>query len=151
MARHPGEHEGGSAGVSGAASRRLLGIEHAGQLATHPLRGSLFENLVITDVLKHRTNTGRTSNLHFYRDSSGLEVDLVYESAGAYLPIEIKAGQTLSSTHFDALKRFIRLLPRTASPLLVHGGEDDEIRNGMRALPATKLVPALREHESLLS
>jgi hypothetical protein len=71
----------------------LLGVESAAQLATHPLRGALFENLVVCDVLKYRYNSGRRGNLHFYRDSSGLEIDLIYPLAGRHLPIEIKAGR----------------------------------------------------------
>ena len=47
----------------------LIGIEHAGQIATHPLRGPLFENAVVVEALKHRFNRGRRSNLSFFRDS----------------------------------------------------------------------------------
>jgi len=42
-----------------------------------PLRGNLFENLVVMEALKYRLHRGRRSNLHFYRDSNGNEVDLL--------------------------------------------------------------------------
>ena len=48
---------------------RLLEIEHATHLRHHPLRGNLFENLVVAEVLKHRYHRGRPDNLSFYRDS----------------------------------------------------------------------------------
>ena len=58
----------------------LIGIENAGQVTTHPLRGALFENVVVAEALKHRFNRGRQSNLSFFRDSRGLECDLFRET-----------------------------------------------------------------------
>ena len=49
----------------------LLGIENARQLATHPLRGPLFENAVVAEIIKHRFNRGRQPNISFFRDSKG--------------------------------------------------------------------------------
>ena len=49
----------------------LIGIENAEQVITHPLRGPLFENMVVMETLKHRFNRGRESNLSFFRDSQG--------------------------------------------------------------------------------
>jgi predicted AAA+ superfamily ATPase len=78
----------------------LLGIEQPQQLLAHPLRGGLFENLVILEALKYRYNQGKRSNLHFYRDSSGHEIDLIYALADRFLAIEIKSSETLSSHFF---------------------------------------------------
>jgi len=58
----------------------LLGIENVGQMAAHPARGPLFENAVVVEALKHRFNTGRRSNLSFFRDADGVECDLLYEN-----------------------------------------------------------------------
>ncbi|HEY0371696.1 MAG TPA: DUF4143 domain-containing protein, partial [Thermoanaerobaculia bacterium] len=127
----------------------LLGIESAEQIATHPLRGSLFENLALAEVLKHRYNTVRQTNLHFYRDSSGLEVDLIYPLGNALLPVEIKAGQTVTASQVEALEKFTRLFgERAAAPLLVYGGRDEMWNGPTRALPVRALVPHLRELEA---
>jgi predicted AAA+ superfamily ATPase len=127
----------------------LLGIENASQVATHPLRGPLFENLAIADVVKHRYNTVRGSNLFFYRDSTGHEVDLVYPLGNHHLPIEIKAGQTVTSSQLEPLEKFTRLFPSaTVSPLLVYGGSDEIPRGAVRAIPVRSLVPRLRELEA---
>lgn len=126
----------------------LLGIETASQLATHPLRGALFENLAVAEVLKYRYNSGRRSNLHFYRDSSGLEIDLIYPLAGRHLPIEIKAGQTVTGNQTAALEKFAALFAgETADPILVHGGSEEMSRAGVSALPIRTLAPRLRERE----
>ena len=127
----------------------LLGIENASQIAAHPLRGALFENLAIAEVVKHRYNTVRASNLYFYRDSSGLEVDLLYPMASRLLPIEIKAGQTVTSSHAESLPKFSRIIgDETIAPLLVYGGQDEFWSGTVRALPVRSLVPHLREREA---
>ncbi|MGZ5444721.1 MAG: ATP-binding protein [Thermoanaerobaculia bacterium] len=127
----------------------LLGMENVAQVATHPLRGPLFENLAIAEVMKYRYNTVRRSNLFFYRDSSGLEIDLIYPLGNHLLPVEIKAGQTLASGQIEPLEKFVRLLPsETTAPLLVYGGRDEVPRGATRAIPIQSLVPRLRELES---
>ncbi|MDP2865198.1 MAG: DUF4143 domain-containing protein, partial [Elusimicrobiota bacterium] len=117
----------------------LLGIENSAQVATHPLRGSLFENMVVTEALKHRLNEGKRSDLSFYRDSSGLEVDLV-ASGGGLRPLEIKSGETLNSDYFKNLEKFLKLFPAAAGRAgLVYGGEDKGERNGIHFFPVTGL------------
>jgi predicted AAA+ superfamily ATPase len=129
----------------------LLGVESAAQLATHPLRGALFENLAVSDVLKYRYNSGRRGNLHFYRDSSGLEVDLIYPLSGRQLPIEIKAGQTVTGSQLAALEKFASLFPgETADAILAHGGDDQMQRARVTSMPVRALVPRLREMEASL-
>ena len=78
----------------------LLGIETPEQVATHPLRGALFENVVVTEALKHRFNRGQQPNLSFFRDSSGLECDLFYETGHGISAIEAKSGSTVASGLF---------------------------------------------------
>lgn len=57
----------------------LLGIENEQQLATHPLRGAIFENMVVLEFFKNRYNQGKLPHLYFYRDKSQHEVDLIEE------------------------------------------------------------------------
>ena len=78
----------------------LIGIEHAGQIGTHPLRGPLFENAVVVEALKHRFNRGRRSNLSFFRDSRGLECGLLYGNGNGMVGIEIRSGETVASDWF---------------------------------------------------
>ncbi len=87
----------------------LLGIERPGYLRSHPLRGNLFENLVVAEVLKYRYNRGRRSNLYFFRDSVGNEVDLLMEFGNGVFAMEIKAGSTVNPDYFKGLERFSRL------------------------------------------
>lgn len=110
----------------------LLGIENENQIPTHPLKGALFENLVIVEALKLRYNRGLRSNLHFYRDSAGNEVDLVCSFANRHVGVEIKAGATVSSSFFDGLRRLSAALPEPlSSMILVHGGDRTATQEGV--------------------
>lgn len=77
----------------------LLGIENEVQLQRDPLKGNLFENLVVLELMKARANLGLDSNLYFYRDSNGHEVDLLFKQGQAIVPIEVKSAETFSR-HF---------------------------------------------------
>ncbi len=107
----------------------LIGIEHPRQIATHPLRGFLFENAVIAETLKHRFNRGRQANVSFYRDAQGLECDLLYETGYGYGAIEIKSGATVSSSYFDALNRVAELVPDVNAKAVVYGGARRQSRS----------------------
>ncbi len=118
----------------GLASR-LLGIESVRQIRTHPLRGALFENAVVAEALKHGYNRGRRPELSFFRDSRGLECDLLYPSGGRLAAIEIKSGATIASDWFTALGRVMPLLPDCAAAAVVHGGDEHQSRNTGEAVP----------------
>ena len=66
----------------------LLGIESPKMLFQHYLRGGLFESMVLCNLMKQRFNAGKTSNLYFWRDKTGLEVDCLIEKADGLVPIE---------------------------------------------------------------
>ncbi len=121
----------------------LIGIDHAGQVATHPLRGPLFENAVVSEVLKHRFNRGRRSNLSFFRDARGLECDLLYDTGEGLAAIEVKAGQTIASDWFDDLDRVGRALPQVAARAVVHGGRERQSRSRGEAMPFEGLAELL--------
>jgi len=118
----------------------LLGIREEDQLAFHAQRGALFENLVVTEFLKARFNNGLPSNLFFWRDSKGLEVDLVLEEGTELSPVEIKSGQTVAPDFFAGLQKWSALAGRTDRPAtLVYGGEREMSRDNVTILPWKKL------------
>lgn len=130
----------------------LIGIENAKQVHTHPLRGQLFENLVVVEALKHRFNAGRRSNLHFYRDRSGHEVDLIHTVGTALIAAEAKAGATIATDSFDGLKKLADLLPETTAELvLVHGGDTERVQLGVHVTPCSAFAPLLSRLEEKLS
>lgn len=102
----------------------LCGVEEESHLRNHPLRGQLFENLIIADLLKKRYNEGRDNRLCFYRDSAGNEVDLLYPNGPDFLPVEVKSGKTISTDAFKGLKSFSSVRTDQGPPgLIVYGGD----------------------------
>lgn len=113
----------------------LLGIEKADYLAMHSSRGSLFENMVVVDFLKTRYNRGRSSNLYFWRDNIGNEIDLLIDNGISQIPIEIKSGQTLTEESFKGLRFWSRLAGTEGGYLIYGGGEIQKRSNSITAVP----------------
>lgn len=106
----------------------LLGISEWQQLANYPLKGAIFETMVISELLKKRTNKGLSNNLFFWRDKTGHEIDVISDDAGNLLPIEIKSGKTF---HSEFLKNiaYWRNLSKTQEALLLFAGEQVQKRS----------------------
>ena len=111
----------------------LLGVQTPEQLNLHPQRGALFETLIIGECVKARFNRGLASNLSFWRDRSGNEIDLVAESGLRAAPVEIKSGSTLNVDFFKGLKKWAALAGDAAGqPVLVYGGAESLEHAGVR-------------------
>lgn len=76
----------------------LLGILTEDQLDTHPLRGNLFENMVVNEMIKQNTYNGKDEQFFFYRDKSQREVDVLRICANDIEAYEIKSSKTYSPT-----------------------------------------------------
>lgn len=103
----------------------LLEIETERQLFLHPLRGALFENLVILEAYKYRINQNKKPNLFFWRDNHGNEVDLIIESAIQKIPVEIKSGETVSGDFFKGVN-YWRALAGNVVGYAIYGGQRAE-------------------------
>ena len=115
---------------------RLLSIESADQLVTHPLRGALFENWVIAELLKGRGARGKSDNLYFWRSHVGHEVDIIAEHADRLMPVEIKSGAAIASDWFASLHSWLDMAgPVAQNPTLVCGGDRRQSRSGLDILP----------------
>ena len=110
----------------------LLGLETPQQVSRDPLRGNLFENLVVADILKSRLNIGKEPNLFYLRTEKGFEVDLIMREGRTLRPVEIKSAATFNSEFTAALRRFCTAEPEAADPLLIYDGENFPERNGVR-------------------
>lgn len=70
----------------------LLDIETPAQLGRAPLLGHIFENMVVVEALKTRFNVGKRSNLYFFRDTRGFEIDLILDEQRRPRPIEMSTS-----------------------------------------------------------
>lgn len=109
----------------------LLGLENETQVSRDPLRGNVFENMVVIEALKFRYNRGKRNNLFFYRDSNGNEVDLLAQQGRDLSAIEIKAGATINPDYFKGLRQFRKTVGEewNVAAGVVYGGEDIQRRS----------------------
>lgn len=113
----------------------LIGIQTPEQVATHPLRGSIFETFVVAEWIKAFLNSGEQPAFYFWRDSNGVEVDILVERGGRIMPIEIKSGKTVATDFFSGLEKWMALVGGKATePALVYGGEESYTHKGIRVL-----------------
>jgi len=69
--------------------------------------GHLFEQLVTLEVLQYLNLNKPLAKLHYWRSSDGPEVDLVIESDGGLIPIEVKITDKPKPKHLKHLRLFI--------------------------------------------
>ncbi len=118
----------------------LLGIGSPDQLTLHPFRRSLFENMVILEVLKNLFNKGSSSKLFFWRDNVGNEIDMLLDHGQGHIPVEIKSGQTISDDFFKGI-HFWNKLTKTDGGFVVYAGNIAQNRsNGIKVLPFNQIA-----------
>jgi len=111
----------------------LLGIHTAEQASRDPLRGSLYENLVIADIVKAALNKGIRPEIYFFRDSHGNEVDLLIREKGVLTPVEIKSAATFSTDFVKGIERFNALgIKRVTAGAGLYNGEQPFDVRGVR-------------------
>lgn len=121
----------------------LAGIPGSDNLRYHSLKGGLFESLVITEFLKYRFNQGKESNLYFWRDQHGHEIDCLIEYRGKDLiPVEIKSGRTVNNDYFKEIAYWNTLSGNVPErSFVVYGGEQSQHRTAGRLIGYTHLDP----------
>lgn len=113
----------------------LLDIKNPEQVFRDPLRGNLFENLVITEFMKYQYNRGIEPAFYFYRDSNQHEIDLLFKTGAYFTPIEIKSAKTFNKEFLDELKYFKKLTAgRCFTGTLIYGGNQEQKIGDYRVL-----------------
>jgi predicted AAA+ superfamily ATPase len=101
----------------------LLNIRTETELANSHFYGSIFENFVLGELMKHQTNAGEQPNLYFIRDKYG-EVDCVFEASTGLAIAEVKATSTYAKAHGVKLTYFGELLDiPTERRYIIYAGE----------------------------
>ncbi|MBN2769752.1 MAG: ATP-binding protein [Spirochaetes bacterium] len=117
----------------------LLGISNSNQLNTHPLYGSIFENLIISELKKHCLNRSLNEDIFFWRDNVGHEVDVIIGSNAGFIPVEIKSGKTITDEFFKGLNYWEKI-SGIQSGAVVYGGEGDQnYSDGRKSISWRKL------------
>lgn len=113
----------------------LLGVREPSALLTHPARGALFETWVVAELAKQRFNQAQPLDLFFWRDSNGLEVDVVFDTPHGAQAVEIKSGTTFASDWPQPVRKWSALEDAPAPlPWVIFGGEGEYERQGCRVM-----------------
>ena len=108
----------------------LLGITDSGQLDKYPLRGAIFENMIVNNFLKAAYNKGKKPLLSFYRDKTGREIDLILESSEGLRLYEIKASTGFNPDYFKHIRYFEKTFPdKVLSASVIYDGQTTETAN----------------------
>ena len=101
----------------------LLGIETPGQMNRDPLMGQIFENLIVMEALKAEYDSNVIDSLFFFRNSNGVEIDIVHSRPEGRNIFEIKSAMTLSRDFIKNIGFFSRKYG-AASSTVIYAGED---------------------------
>ena len=102
----------------------LLGIENPTQLISHPLKGALFENMAVSELMNRRLNEVRESNLSYYRERNGKEVDIIQTYPDGLKAYEVKSSKSFNSEFVKNLEYLKKILPQQPkSTTVIYDGE----------------------------
>lgn len=122
----------------------LLGITQKEQLMLHFQNGSLFENFIISEILKFQYNRNLQPNIFFWRDKLGREIDCILEDGQSFKAIEIKAGQTINEDFFKHLNYWKKLTNLSSDKLfLIYGGLENQKRSSANIISWQNMVNIL--------
>lgn len=127
----------------------LLDIKTPEILALSPYRGHLFESLIISDFQKQYYNNGiGQAATYFWRDQNGrIEVDCIIDRGDKLLPVEIKSGETISTSFFTGLSEWNKISgsnPELAT--IIYGGNTEQTRSVGRVVGwenSSQFIPQL--------
>lgn len=115
---------------------QLLGIENSEHLFMHTSRGALFEGYIISEVIKYFWSQGKKAPIYYWREHSGLEVDLLIEQNEKLFPIEIKSSMTIQSDHIKSLEKFSNITEQASEDKkLVYAGDAALTLKNVKIIP----------------
>ena len=117
----------------------LLGIRSVEGLQKSNYYGAIFENFIVSEIIKNRKNKEQFGEVYFYRDSTGNEVDVLIENEGNVIPIEIKSAGKIQKEHHKNLKWFQKVFRQEGGILLYAGNENESFPNEIEQLSWTNV------------
>jgi len=119
----------------------LAGLKDPEHAASGPMRGAIMETAVLSEIVKTFTHHGIDPQVYFWRTIAGTEVDIVVETGGKVVPIEVKLSATPHPAMASAIKTFQKDLGNKAMPgYVVHPGDVRlPLGSGVTALPFAEL------------
>lgn len=119
----------------------LLKLTDPEMIRTHYLYGSLFENLVISEIIKNQCHSGKQPSVYYWRESNGTEIDCIIEKGNnEIVALEIKGGQTFTKDYVKNLKNFAKNEAKVKiRKAIVYTGEQSASIKDVQLIPWSKL------------
>jgi len=119
----------------------LVGLRDPEHAAAGPMRGAIFETAVLGEIVKTLLHRGDEPRVHFWRTSSGSEVDVLVEVGARLVAVEVKASSTPSPEMARGIQAFREDLgKRVGEGFVVHMGDVRlPIAPGVTAIPFREL------------
>ena len=108
----------------------FLRIVNITQLESHPLKGAIFETMVVIELVKKFTNLGMTPPLFYWRDKTGHEIDVIVDNGGRLTPIEIKSGKTINADYFKNITFWNNLSKNKTATIIFSGNQEQRRSDG---------------------
>jgi uncharacterized protein len=96
-----------------------LGYRTEEQIKASPVSGALFENLVISELIKRHKAKLESGFFYYFREKNGLEIDLIYENRAKFKLIEIKQSETPSISMAKNLLKFSELVKNVSKKFVL--------------------------------
>lgn len=113
----------------------LLDIESPRQLERDKMRGAIFENYVVMEVIKHRYNRGLLNGVYFYRDSNRNEVDILLKEEGEITAIEVKSSMTYHTSFEDSISKLSDWIKTpVTNKMIVYTGDFENTTGNIKIL-----------------
>ena len=113
----------------------LLDIESPRQLERDKMRGAIFENYVVMEVIKHRYNRGLLNGVYFYRDSNRNEVDILLKEEGEITAIEVKSSMTYHTSFEDSISKLSDWIKTpVTNKIIVYTGDFENTTGNIKIL-----------------
>jgi predicted AAA+ superfamily ATPase len=102
----------------------LTGLKDPEHAALGPMAGAIFETAVLAEIVKTLVHRAQEPQVYFWRTAAGAEVDIVLESAGRLIPVEVKLTATPRPAMADNVKKFRQDFgERAQAGYVVHTGD----------------------------
>jgi len=103
----------------------LLGLSDVTKLRAYDKYGVIFENFIIAEKTKYKAHRQKNPDMFFFRDSNGLEVDLLeVEGMEGTEMTELKSGKTFKSEFLTNMKKLKAIDPSLKINLIYDGAEN---------------------------
>ena len=104
----------------------LLNLSSVKELMNHFAVGSIFENFIISEFKKEISETNKSAQIYFYRDNHGNEIDLIIDTGGNLIPIEVKSSTTFSKSFFKGFEYWKKHMDEKIGGFVIYGGDDSQ-------------------------